>query len=126
MPEHHAKMIDEIYGFYIDMFPSSSVRQSTLAREGVAGFERDIIAGFIDVGAKMANQVTNMEYVPQFSEALGNIQEESKTTGLAMIQNDDTLSTDEKTKQQSLIAMAANDLSEKGHNFMINPVAGRS
>jgi len=125
MPEHHEKMIDEIYGFYIDMFPSSSVRQSTLAREGVAGFEKDIVAGFIDVGAKMANQVTNMEYVPQFSEALGNIQEESKTTGLAMIQNDDTLSTDEKTKQQALIAMVANDLSEKGHNFMINPVAGR-
>ena len=125
MPEHHEKMIDEIYGFYIDMFPSSSVRQATLAREGVAGFEKDVVAGFIDVGAKMANQVTNMEYVPKFSEALGNIQEESKTTGLAMIQNDDTLSTDEKTKQQSLIAMVANDLSEKGHNFMINPVAGR-
>ena len=43
METAHEQMIDDIYGFYIDMFPSSSVRQSTRGREGTAGFEKDIV-----------------------------------------------------------------------------------
>ena len=124
METAHEQMIDDIYGFYIDMFPSSSVRQSTRGREGTAGFEKDIVGGFIDVGAKMANQVTNMKYVPLFGETLASIQEEAKTTGREMIRNDDTLSTQEKEKQQMLIAAAANDIAGKGHSFLVNPVAG--
>ena len=63
-------MIDQMYELYINMFPSSSVRQQTRRRMGVRGEIQDIVGGFIDVGARMANQVTNMEYIPQFNEGV--------------------------------------------------------
>jgi len=122
--EHHQKMIDEIYGFYLDLFPSNSVKQAVRKREGIAGYNPDIVGGFIDVGARMANQVTNMEYIPKFNETLNDIRTESMGSGEEMIELDDTLTTDQKQKQKMLIKSAAVDLQQKGSNFMNNPVAG--
>ena len=75
-PELNETMIDQIYDLYINMFPSSSVRQQTRKRMGVRGEIKDIVGGFIDVGARMANQVTNMEYIPEFNKASTAITEE--------------------------------------------------
>ena len=124
MEEHHQKMIDDIYGFYLDLFPSNSVKQAVRKREGIAGYNVDIVGGFIDVGARMANQVTNMEYIPKFNETLNDIRTESMDSGAKMIELDDTLTTDQKQKKIMLIKSAAVDLQQKGSNFMNNPVAG--
>ena len=89
-------------GFYLDLFPSNSVKQAVRKREGIAGYNVDIVGGFIDVGARMANQVTNMEYIPKFNETLNDIRTESMDSGAKMIELDDTLTTDQKQKKNNV------------------------
>ena len=124
MSADHKKMIDEIYGFYLDLFPSNAVKQSVRGREGIPGYTSDVVGGFVDIGARMANQVTNMEYIPQFSAAVADIRAESMDTGAKMIQTDPTLTTRQKETQLMLIRAAANDIGSKATTFMNNPVAG--
>jgi len=119
------ELVDSIYGFYIDMFPSSAIRQATRRRKGTRGEIQDIVGGFIDVGARMANQISNMEYIPQFNETLSDIKEEAKIAQETTILQDPTLEPSKKDALQATIAYVADDISQKGRNFMNNPVADR-
>ena len=118
------EMIEQIYEFYIEMFPNSSVRQMTRAREGVRGEIQDLVGGFIDVGARMANQVTNMEYIPQFNETAKAINEEARTAQIE-IERDDAIEPGDKNKLQYQIAEAAIDVTDRSRSFFNNPVPDR-
>ena len=50
-------LIDEIYAFYIDMFPSAGISQNTRKRSGGHGERGDIVAGFVEVAATDANNM---------------------------------------------------------------------
>jgi hypothetical protein len=117
------KLIDEIYGFYIDMFPSADISQNTRKRSGVHGEREDIVGGFAEVAARMAHQVTNMEYIPDFNKTFVAIQEEATIAGQDTIIMDDTIEPAEKTKLIASIKYAAADVTEAGRSFIINPVA---
>ena len=117
-------IIEQIYELYVDMFPSSSVRQQTRKREGVRGELQDVVGGFIDVGARMANQVTNMEYIPQFNEASAAISEESRIAQ-ETVSNDDTIEPQKKEKLKYQIAEAAIEVTDRSRAFFNNPVPDR-
>ena len=116
------EMVDQIYGFYIDMFPSSAVRQNTRARKGTRGELPDIVGGFIDIGARMANQVTNMEYIPQFNEATNEISEQANIAN-ETIENDPTIEPAKKEGLKASVQYAALDVTQKSRHFINNPVA---
>ena len=117
-------IIEQIYELYVDMFPSSSVRQQTRKRDGVRGELQDVVGGFIDVGARMANQVTNMEYIPQFNEASAAISEESRIAQ-ETVSNDDTIEPQKKEKLKYQIAEAAIEVTDRSRAFFNNPVPDR-
>ena len=123
-PELNEKMIDQMYELYINMFPSSSVRQQTRRRMGVRGEIQDIVGGFIDVGARMANQVTNMEYIPQFNEASTAIIEET-ATAQETISLDNTIEPEAKEKLKYQVAEAGLEITDRTRAFFNNPVPNR-
>ena len=123
-PELNEKIIDQMYELYINMFPSSSVRQQTRRRMGVRGEIQDIVGGFIDVGARMANQVTNMEYIPQFNEASTAIIEET-ATAQETISLDNTIEPEAKEKLKYQVAEAGLEITDRTRSFFNNPVPNR-
>ena len=123
-PELNETMIDQIYDLYINMFPSSSVRQQTRKRIGVRGEIKDIVGGFIDVGARMANQVTNMEYIPEFNKASTAITEEV-VAAQETISIDNTLEPRAKEKLKYQVAEAGLEITDRTRAFFNNPVPNR-
>ena len=123
-PDLNSAMIDQMYELYINMFPSSSVRQQTRRRTGVKGEIQDIVGGFIDVGARMANQVTNMEYIPQFNEASTAIIEET-ATAQETIALDNTIEPKDKEKLKYQVAEAGLEITDRTRAFFNNPVPNR-
>lgn len=123
-PSVNEAIIDQMYELYINMFPSSSVRQQTRRRMGVRGEIQDIVGGFIDVGARMANQVTNMEYIPQFNEASTAIIEEV-AEAQETISLDNTIEPEAKEKLKYQIAEAGLEITDRTRSFFNNPVPNR-
>ena len=66
-------VINGIYSSYLDLFPSESLRQQFKPREGLKGYEKDIVQGFAQVGSRMAQQLANMEYSPDIGRAVAGV-----------------------------------------------------
>lgn len=66
-------VIDQAYRVYLDLMPAESLRQLQKEREGVPGYIEDVVAGFADVGSKMAHQLANLEYRPMIDKAISDL-----------------------------------------------------
>ena len=64
---------NEIYNSYLDLLPTGSLKQQLREREGTAGYIEDVVGGFADLGSKMANQLSNLEYRPQIDNAVADL-----------------------------------------------------
>jgi hypothetical protein len=67
-----------LYSLYLDQIPASSVRQQFRKREGVLGYENNLIKVYSTIASRMANQLTNLEYVPEIDKAHAEVLEEAK------------------------------------------------
>ena len=47
-------------------------------RTGVAGYIEDIVGGFADTGAKLANQLSNLEHRPKIDAAFKDLKDQEK------------------------------------------------
>jgi hypothetical protein len=66
-------VINGIYSSYLDLFPSESLRQQFKPREGLKGYEKDVVQGFAQVGSRMAQQLANMESAPEIGQAIAGV-----------------------------------------------------
>jgi hypothetical protein len=64
---------NEIYNSYLDLLPTGSIKQQLREREGTPGYIEDVVGGFADLGSKMANQLSNLEYRPQIDAAVADL-----------------------------------------------------
>ena len=64
---------NEIYNSYLDLLPAGSIKQQMREREGTSGYIEDVVGGFADLGSKMANQLSNLEYRPQIDAAVADL-----------------------------------------------------
>jgi hypothetical protein len=53
---------NQVYQTYLDLLPAEALRQQFRHREGIPGYIEDVVGGYADTGAKLANQLANMEY----------------------------------------------------------------
>jgi hypothetical protein len=116
--------IDEIYEYYLDLFPSDSIRQLMRKRQGTRGEIQDVVGGFTDVGARMASQISNLTYIPQIDKITNQITEEANIAQKTI----DNMDMDPRKKERlkSSVANAARELNgPDSKSFMHNPVAGR-
>ena len=75
---HKESLINEVYKTYLDLFPDESIRQQMRERIGVAGYIEDIVGGFADTGAKLANQLSNLEHRPKIDAAFKDLKDQEK------------------------------------------------
>lgn len=68
---------DALYNLYLDQIPATSVRQQFRKREGLPGYENNLIKVYSTIASRMANQLTNLEYVPDIDKAYAKVQEEA-------------------------------------------------
>lgn len=71
-------IIDQAYRVYLDLMPAESLRQLQKEREGVPGYIEDVVAGFADVGSKMAHQLANLEYRPMIDKSIADLVAQGK------------------------------------------------
>jgi hypothetical protein len=73
-----------LYELYLDQLPAQSIRQQFRARAredgtfGYKGYETDLLNVYANVATRMANQLTNLEYIPEIDKVYSDIQEEAK------------------------------------------------
>ena len=96
-------IIDQAYRVYLDLMPAESLRQLQKEREGVPGYIEDVVAGFADVGSKMAHQLANLEYRPMIDQSIADLVAQGKN-------------------QEEPIVDVVNDIL-KQRAFLENPVA---
>ena len=78
-------MIDAVYETFLNYLPAESIRQMYRPREasfdvatgvdryGVFGFEPDVFQAYANVGTRIANQLTNLEYAIPLEKTLEDI-----------------------------------------------------
>jgi len=72
-----------LYELYLDQIPAQSVRQQYRERVrqsgsvGYKGYETDLINVYATVASRMANQLTNLEYIPEIDKVYADIKEEA-------------------------------------------------
>jgi hypothetical protein len=122
-----AGTVEQVRGLFLDLLPSQSIKQQTRKRIGTAGYIEDVVGGFIDLGARMATQIANLEYIPEIDTTINSIKEESNAAQLpgGAIESNQELSTKQKTALKESLGYAAEELSgPKARSFFHNPVAG--
>jgi hypothetical protein len=122
-----AGTVEQVRGLFLDLLPSQSIKQQTRKRIGTAGYIEDVVGGFIDLGARMATQIANLEYIPEIDKTISSIKEESNAAQLpgGAIESNQELSTKQKTALKESLGYAAEELSgPKARSFFHNPVAG--
>lgn len=67
---------NQVYQTYLDLLPAEALRQQFREREGIPGYIEDIVGGFADTGAKLANQLSNLEYRIKIDSAVSDLQAE--------------------------------------------------
>lgn len=67
-----------LYELYLDQIPASSVRQLYRKRDGYKGYESDLMNVYSTVATRMANQLTNLEYIPEIDSAFDEVKQEAK------------------------------------------------
>lgn len=69
------EVINGIYQSYLSLFPAESLKQQFRPREGVLGYDNDVVQGFANIGSRMAHQLANMEYSTDIGNALKGVRE---------------------------------------------------
>ena len=67
-----------LYELYLDQIPAASVRQQYRKRDGYLGYDTDLINVYATVGSRMANQLTNLEFIPEIDKVYDDIQQEAR------------------------------------------------
>jgi hypothetical protein len=67
-----------LYELYLDQIPAASVRQLYRKRDGYKGYESDLMNVYSTVATRMANQLTNLEYIPEIDSVFDEVKEEAK------------------------------------------------
>jgi hypothetical protein len=67
-----------LYELYLDQIPASSVRQLYRKRDGYKGYESDLMNVYATVATRMANQLTNLEFIPEIDSAFDEVKQEAK------------------------------------------------
>ena len=67
-----------LYELYLDQIPAQSVRQLYRKRDGYKGYESDLMNVYATVASRMANQLTNLEYVPEIDKVYDDVKQEAK------------------------------------------------
>jgi len=67
-----------LYELYLDQIPAASVRQLYRKRDGYKGYESDLMNVYSTVATRMANQLTNLEYIPEIDSVFDDVKEEAK------------------------------------------------
>lgn len=75
-----------LYKLFLDTIPASSVRQQFRKREGYKGAKKDLLRVYATVGSRMANQLTNLEFAPQFDEVNKLVEEDVAKDGSKAMQ----------------------------------------
>jgi hypothetical protein len=75
-----------LYKLFLDTIPASSVRQQFRKREGYKGAKKDLLRVYATVGSRMANQLTNLEFAPQFDEINKLVEEDVAKDGSKAMQ----------------------------------------
>jgi hypothetical protein len=76
-----AQLKEAMYKLYLDSIPASSVRQQFRKREGYSGADQDPLRVYAIIATRMANQLTNLDYIPQIDEAMNAINENVAADG---------------------------------------------
>jgi hypothetical protein len=66
-----------LYELYLDQIPASSVRQLYRKRDGYKGYESDLMNVYATVATRMANQLTNLEYIPEIDSVFDEVKQEA-------------------------------------------------
>ena len=69
------EVINGIYQSYLSLFPAESLKQQFKPREGVLGYDNDVVQGFANIGSRMAHQLANMEYSTDIGNAIKGVRE---------------------------------------------------
>ena len=65
-----------LFEMYLDLIPAQSVRQLYKQRDGYKGYEADLMNVYATVASRMANQLTNLEFVPDIDKVYADINKE--------------------------------------------------
>ena len=67
-----------LFEMYLDLIPAQSVRQQYRTRDGYRGYESDLMNVYATVASRMANQLTNLEFIPEIDKVYSDVQKEAK------------------------------------------------
>ena len=102
---------NEAYQMYLSLFPTQSLRQQFKGRKGeegtgIKGYTSDVLQGFVDVGSRMARQLSNLDYRPRLDRAFKDLAEQYEQQG-----------------SPADLAPVMTDMTKQRY-FLENPVAG--
>jgi hypothetical protein len=116
-------IVEEVRNIFLDLLPTQSIKQQMRTRAGTQGYIEDLVGGYIDLGARMATQIANLEFVPEIDRTLTTIKEENTAEQKNLTDNTD-LTEEQTISTQQAIAAATEELtSPPSRSFFHNPVA---
>jgi len=89
-------VIGDIYRSYLDLFPAESLKQQFRPREGVLGYDKDIVQALAKVGSRMAHQLANMEYASEIGQSIKGVEDVYNSPGNSTMENRNVLETIKK------------------------------
>jgi len=118
------KTVEQVRQIFLDLLPAQSIKQQTRRRVGTKGEIQDLVGGFIDLGARMATQIANLDYIPQIDQTINEIKQERAVAREATLA-DTTMTNQQKTRLDESLAYAVEEISgPAARSFFHNPVAG--
>jgi len=118
------KTVEQVRQIFLDLLPAQSIKQQTRRRVGTKGEIQDLVGGFIDLGARMATQIANLDYIPQIDQTINEIKQERAVAREATLA-DTTMTNEQKTRLDESLAYAVEEISgPAARSFFHNPVAG--
>lgn len=118
------KTVEQVRQIFLDLLPAQSIKQQTRRRVGTKGEIQDLVGGFIDLGARMATQIANLDYIPQIDQTINEIKQERSAARDATLA-DTTMTNEQKTRLDESLAYAVEEISgPAARSFFHNPVAG--
>jgi len=118
------KTVEQVRQIFLDLLPAKAIKQQTRRRLGTRGEIQDLVGGFIDLGARMATQIANLDFIPQIDQKINDIKTE-RTVASKAIETDTTMTNTQKTRLQESLVYAVEEISSPpSRSFFHNPVAG--
>ena len=81
--KEHDAVIEKIVQSYYDSFPSTAIKQHFQRRQGIAGYNNDVVQNFATTALKMSNEVANAETSVDINNAIEAIIADSDGKPLA-------------------------------------------